>query len=344
MNIGIVGGGAVAIAHLKALEKIPVVKQVFVYTRQSTRAIELANEFPKVCPARSFEVLIGDVAGMIIATPNNTHLEILRNIVSIRPLPVLCEKPLTSSYEEGQAFYKLAPPLSAVAFNYRFNKALLSMIDLSQREKLGDILHIDLALNRNSALSKKTFGWRDSSSQNKSSGACGDLGSHLLDMVCYMAKAKIQKESLRVSLGIRVPMREGMTLTEDDHCIMIGSTDNRVNFKVQASKSAESAEVGFHAHMVFEGGEIKYSSSLPDRIVLKLLTRPDTTELRVDPSRLIADPTTEVPFWSDSFYLQNEAWLRQIATSTLEPKIADIATGLAIQNLISVATKTISYL
>ncbi|MCX7122067.1 MAG: Gfo/Idh/MocA family oxidoreductase, partial [Gammaproteobacteria bacterium] len=316
MNIGMVGGGMVAIAHLKALESIADVASVFVYTRNPARAAELAKEFSKVCVAESLEILVMNVAGVIIATPNNTHLAVLRDIVSIKPLPVLCEKPLASSCEEGREFYRLAPPLSAVAFNYRFNKVLLSIIDLGRSAELGDILHIDLALNRNSALTKKTIGWRDGASQNKSSGACGDLGSHLLDIICYMTGSEIDRGSLRASLGIRVPMREGVVLTEDDHCIMTGTTDSRAHFKLQVSKSAEDAELGFHAHITFERGEIRYSSRSPDLIALKLMARPGVTEVAIGSSRIIADPVTEVPFWSDSFYFQNEAWVKQIATGS----------------------------
>ncbi len=51
----------------------------------------------------------------------------------------------------------------------------------------------------------------------------------------------------------------------------------------------------------------------------------------------IPDQETEVPFWSDSFYLQDEAWIQQISTQISDNRLANIATGLNIQKLLSIA-------
>jgi glucose-6-phosphate 3-dehydrogenase len=338
MNIGIIGGGMVAIAHLKALQNMSGVECVYLYARNSANAEKLAINFSKICIADSIRMVVESSDGIIIATPNNTHLEILKSIVEVNAIPVLCEKPLSSSYEDALAFYQTSPPLSAVAFNYRFNHALLSLNEIRNKENLGKILHLNLALNRNSARTKKTIGWRDDGSQNKSGGACGDLGSHLLDMVSYLTGQNIAENSLEASLEIKNPIREGVTLTEDDHCIMAGVTDNGASFSIQASKSVEDEEVGLHLHIVFEAGEIKYSSnSMPHALTLQLNTSTNLVPIETNSMIHIPDPGTEVSFWSDSFYLQNEAWVQQITTKNIDNRLANIATGLKVQQLLSIA-------
>jgi glucose-6-phosphate 3-dehydrogenase len=335
MNLGIIGGGSVATAHLKALQKIAAVEKILVYTRGIERAQELATQFNKICIAESIKPLTENVAGIIIATPNNTHLALLKEIISIKNIPVLCEKPLASSLKEAEEFSTLAPPLSIVGFNYRFNKAILFILAVCQQLKLGDILYIDLALNRNSALTKKTIGWRDDASQQSSSGAFGDLGSHMLDLIHYLTHSTIEKNSLNISTGIKVKTRQGITLTADDHSVMAGITTNKTIFKIQTSKTAEAADVGFHVNIIFHQGEIRYFSQFPHKITLSLMNEPGIKELHLDTTYKIKDPETETPSWSDSFYLQNEAWIKQLATKHWDERLANMEEGCKIQRLIS---------
>jgi len=59
--------------------------------------------------------------------------------------------------------------------------------------------------------------------------------------------------------------------------------------------------------------------------------------LETDSITQIPDPVTEVPFWSDSFYLPNEAWIQQITTKICDNKLANIEAGLRVQQLLSIA-------
>ena len=128
MNLGIIGSGSVATAHIKALQAITEVEKIIIYARRIERAQELAAQFNKICIAKSIEQLTNNIDGIVIATPNNTHLPLLKEIIAINNIPVLCEKPLASSTQEAEEFLKLAPHLSIIGFNYRFNKAILLLL------------------------------------------------------------------------------------------------------------------------------------------------------------------------------------------------------------------------
>lgn len=338
MNIGIVGGGSVAIAHIRALQELESISNIFVYTRTPTRAEALAKEFSKVRPVESLKVLADNSMAIIIATPNNTHLAILRDIVTVKSIPVLCEKPLASSLDEAKTFLRLAHPLSVIGFNYRFNKVVLFIMELIRHRNFGDILEIDLAMNKNSAFTKKAIAWRDDPSQNGSSGAFGDLGCHLLDLVGYISGSHIDKDALNISKEIRVPTRGGIALTEDDHCVVTGVTENKVIFKLQASKAAEESELGFHINITLRNGEIQYSSQRPNKVSVKPYNHVGVEEINLNASQIIDDPKTEAAYWSDSFYLQDKLWAEQIMVGKLEKPLANIEVGVEIQELISVDT------
>ena len=158
-------------------------------------------------------------------------------------------------------------------------------------------------------------------------------------MVTYFTGHNIAENSLEASLEIKNPIREGVTLTEDDHCTMTGVTDNGISFAMQASKSAKNKEMGLHIHMICEAGEIKYSSNTtPHALLLQSNTTTDFILIETDSMTHIPDPETEVPFWSDSFYLQNETWIQQITSRIPDSRLANIATGLNIQKLLTIAT------
>ena len=272
--------------------------------------------------------------GAIIATPNNTHFSVLKDILSVKSIPIISEKPLTSSLEDARGFLRLAHPLSAVNFNYRFNPIIALILEIKKNSALGEFIFIDIAFNKNSALTKKTLSWRDNSVQNTSSGAFGDLGSHLFDLVNYFSQSYIKNDSLKVSVGTRVKSRDGAELTADDHCVATGVTNNHIIFKVKASKTAAQDEVGFHLHLTCKHGEIRYSSLKPEEIEVSFADSLKQDSMKIHLSKFIEDPKNEIPYWSDSFYFQNLAWIKQIG-GQLSPDIASILDGLKVQELLS---------
>ncbi|MES2203995.1 MAG: Gfo/Idh/MocA family oxidoreductase [Pseudomonadota bacterium] len=335
MKIGIIGCGGVASAHIRALQCIDAVSGIYGYDMDASRPEALEKLFPRFQAMESFSDMITSVDGVIISTPNNTHLKVLKDIISIKNIPVLSEKPLASSVEDANEFMKLAHSDSAINFNYRFNPVISLILKIKKDYELGELVFVDVAFNKNSALSKKTLSWRDQENQNNSSGAFGDLGSHLFDLIHYLAGSTINKNSLKISIGKRVKTRAGVDLTVDDNCIVTGMTVGETLFKMQASKSSPEEELGFHVYLICQHGEIKYSSSNSGKIKVTYINQVRHDFVEVDLRKLIDDPSGEIPYWSDSFYFQNLAW-----TNTLRGRrsleVATIQDGCYIQELLSV--------
>lgn len=337
MNIGIIGCGSVAKAHMQALQALGAVYEISVFDpcQENMKAAEAA--YGKVTGYGSLAQLLGcgDISGVIIATPNNTHTRVLRDIVAIKNVPVLCEKPLSSSLDEAYQFVGLAPPYSVIGFNYRFNHSVTKSLELMGSRHLGTCHFIDLSFNKNSAIHKTNIGWRDLPDQNRSSGVFGDLSSHLLDLVRYISQSEIDHRSMQTTLGTRVKDRNGVQLENDDHSVTVGATDNGAYFKVTSSKSADDSQLGFHFELTCERGSLSYSSLNPSVIKVHLNDQVKTIAESIAFPQFLLDPESEIPYWADSFYLQDKAWIQQLESQVVMPQLSTVLDGLKVQQLIA---------
>lgn len=334
MNIGIVGCGNVAKAHLTALESIEIIAKIFVFDIDFGKAQVLAEGCGKTKLVEKLKTLSKEVDGVIICTPNNTHLAVIKEILSYRAIPILCEKPLASTLNDANEIKHLLTPKSIMGFNYRFNPIVASILEVKALRNLGDCIFIDVAFNKKSAIVRKHPTWRDGSDQNKSSGAFGDLSCHLLDLVAVIANSKIKKDSVRVSCGTRVPYKSGIKIETDDHCIVAGATENHSIFKIKASKAADDKELGFYVNVVFEHGEVHYSAAYAGVLELDLINSLQKEIISIEHQKLLQDPAGEIEFWSDSFYLQDKNWIGLLSVKN-EPALASIDDGLDVQYLLS---------
>ncbi|MCT9872623.1 Gfo/Idh/MocA family oxidoreductase, partial [Paenarthrobacter aurescens] len=75
---------------------------------------------------------------------------------------------------------------ASMGFNYRYLSFVNILKNLIANGELGRILTVRTHIKKNSALRRKTFSWRDGGESLRTSGALGDLGIHLIDMLWYL--------------------------------------------------------------------------------------------------------------------------------------------------------------
>ncbi len=334
MNIGIIGCGSIANAHINALHKIDNINKINIFDIDFNKVIDFANKFTNVIPNKSMETVVQDSDGIIITTPNNTHLDVLKRVLSIKNIPVLCEKPLASSIDEAIEFKQIAPKFSCIGLNYRFNIIIDTLLSTITNKELGKFLFVDLSFNKNSSFTKKEITWRDQENQGYSSGAFGDLSSHLLDLVSYMTKSNIKQSSVKVAIGTKVSSRNNIKLNNDDYSIATGLTQNNVLFKVKSTKSALPDEIGFHISIICANGDLQYTSNSPQNITLIYHNSMDIINVPMCYPNIIPNPEKEIPYWADSFYFQNKAWIELISGKATSQKLANIDDGLLVQKII----------
>ncbi|MEN6384365.1 MAG: Gfo/Idh/MocA family oxidoreductase [Phycisphaerales bacterium] len=128
IRTAVVGAGKMGQIHSKVLSKLPQSNLVAIVDVQQDKAKKLAKEFK--CEAFSDpKELIGKVDAVTISTPTKSHLEIASVLISNR-IPVLIEKPLAASSEEGEKIVALAKQYDtvvAVGHSERCNPVVQAM-------------------------------------------------------------------------------------------------------------------------------------------------------------------------------------------------------------------------
>ena len=105
-------------------------------------AQELAGGTPVV--SELTELLSTDVAGVVIATPAETHYEIAKQALNAGK-DVFVEKPLALTYEEGATLVRLAEDAGAilmVGHVLEYHPAIVRMLQLVRNGELGRVRYI----------------------------------------------------------------------------------------------------------------------------------------------------------------------------------------------------------
>jgi len=187
-RLAIVGAGMITReSHLPSALASTLVEVTALVDPVAQRAAALAREYG-IAPRIATHVgeVLGDIDGAVIATPNHTHaaiaVECLRSGV-----PVLIEKPLASSHQEGLAIVRAAEESGqAVAVGYatRFRESVVLLKSLLDEGHFG-------AVRRYVHQFGTPGGWAPLSAYNLDRKTAGGgvlvvTGTHFLDrMLCF---------------------------------------------------------------------------------------------------------------------------------------------------------------
>ena len=108
-RLAVVGAGTVtAVSHLPAVIASPEAEIVALVDPVLGRASGLVSRYNlRARVTSNLAEVLNDVDGAIIATPNNTHFDLVRQCVESR-VPVLVEKPLTTTLEDAERLVDIA--------------------------------------------------------------------------------------------------------------------------------------------------------------------------------------------------------------------------------------------
>lgn len=335
MIIGIVGCGGIAHAHVRALSLNKHVTGLAFYDINEENMLELSESasLPVTC-CQHLGQLAKISEGFIICTPNHLHVSLAEQVLSYRKIPFLCEKPLSTDLTSAERLISAAPPASVISFNYRYNRVIETIIQKRAANGLGEMHYFGAEFNKNSALTRNHITWRDSAQQSKSSGALGDLSCHLLDMFCLLGEGHIDINALRTVKGTRVRFKQDKPVEVDDNGYVFGRSEQGAYFKIHASKSEEPDKLGLHLHVIFDKGEIRYSTRNENSLFLTRFDSPGTEEVNIGNEKQLRDPPRELPYWADSFIYMHRDWCEYLRNGTKSSLLAGLSSGLHIQQVI----------
>jgi len=146
--------------HLRNLTMIEGIRVTAIYEPDTRMRSESARLVPKARFTESEEEVIRaeDVDALVIASPNYHHARQLELISSIRPLPILVEKPVCTSLEQLRALQSMEknyPSPIWVAMEYRYMPPISRLVDeVHSGKTLGKITSLSIRSHRYPFLSK----------------------------------------------------------------------------------------------------------------------------------------------------------------------------------------------
>ncbi|MDA3955407.1 Gfo/Idh/MocA family oxidoreductase [Oceanispirochaeta sp.] len=158
-----------------------------------------------------------------IVTPNSSHFTIARAFLE-QGINVVCDKPLTTNYEEALLLQELAKEkdlLFAVTYTYTGYPAVKQAREMIRNGEIGKIRFVNAEYPQewlaepveNDPSNKQAF-WRTDPAQSGISNCVGDIGSHMENMISYVTGLEIDSLSARLDR-----MVEGRKL--DDNAVIM---------------------------------------------------------------------------------------------------------------------------
>ncbi len=204
-----------------------------------------------------------------VLTPNFLHFPMAKKLLE-NGFNVICEKPMTTTYEEAKVLYetlKMAKTVFAVTYTYTGYPMIRQMRELVKEGALGKIQKIDAQYYQgwiNPIIhdkEKRLTTWRLNPEKSGISCCIGDIGTHAFDMLEYVSGLKI--ESILADLNY---------LYEDnkmdiDGTVLLRCTNN-VKGMICASQIATGEENSFIVKIYGERAGLKWEQENPNYLYL----------------------------------------------------------------------------
>lgn len=241
IRVGVIGTSWwVDLAHLPGLGARGDVEVAALCGRDPAKLGALAAKFGVPATYTDWRALLAHpgLRAVVIATPNVLHPEQARAALDAG-LGVVCEKPLALAAADARAVAARARTAGLAGmtfFTHRTVGAAAQVKRLVARGFLGRPLHASAQYLTSSQLKPgKPFSWKMNRAES-GSGALGDIGSHLVDMVRWFlddgyAAVVGQWQTLPVA-------RAGGTADADDDCSFLARMTSGVQAVFQFTKLA----------------------------------------------------------------------------------------------------------
>jgi predicted dehydrogenase len=206
MNVALIGTGAMARRFLIAVQgKVEDIRFVAAHSRQTERLGQFHREHPRIeCTTNLNEILRReDIQAVYISTPVHTHAP-LSMAAARAGKHILCEKPMALTVAECETVIQAAEASGVVlqiGYMMRFHPAhqlIKQQIDAGslgtlrfvhlERTVFIDFLSADMPEHRKWFIKPEASG----------GGTFTDLGSHLIDLLLYLAGGEIESFQLQI--------------------------------------------------------------------------------------------------------------------------------------------------
>jgi predicted dehydrogenase len=146
VTAAIIGAGAMAREHIASLRRLENIRITGVCDLSPARAEATAERYGIEKWYVDYQIMLHESRPDIvhIVTPPETHFQIAYHALGER-IHVLCEKPITTTYEEFKVLRDLAESVNCLLVedqNYRFHSSVLRMNEFFKKGLLGEIIDV----------------------------------------------------------------------------------------------------------------------------------------------------------------------------------------------------------
>ena len=202
-----------------------------------------------------------------VATPNATHFEIAKAFLEAG-FHVLCEKPMTTSAEEGAEIVALAAKVGRVcAVNYCYSAypMVRQARAMVQGGEIGAVRLVVASFSHghhaNAAdADNPRVRWRYDPAQAGISGQFADCGIHALHMASFICNDEVTQ--LSADFASTIPSR----MLEDDAMVNFRMTRGTVG-RLWTSSVALGRQHGFDIQVFGETGGLRWASEQPNQLI-----------------------------------------------------------------------------
>lgn len=320
LRVGMVGAGLISAYHLDALDSVADADVTMLVARDVQRAQAVADRYGIPRVVADWRELVGQVDAAIVATPDDTHVEIARGLMSAG-IPVMVQKPIATSAAEAEALVADAPAgLLSASFMHRHLDATVVLADILARGDLGEIMSVRM---RNATPGPDWGAWFFEAS-SPTAGVVSQLGVHGIDLVEHLIGPIRTVQALTAIRMPARPLRDGTTVISavPDHAHAI----YRLASGVLVSHEQCWAEAGGTERFQLEVHGTNASA------VIDAPSRPVTVHERGGESRLVAlEPEPVLG------HRHHAAWVRDVRARQDDGTAAAAARGLRVAETIAVA-------
>lgn len=298
LRVALIGHGFMGAAHSVGWRQAPrmfdlprAVDMAMVVGRRADAAAEAATRWGWRGASGDWRSVVrsDEIDVVDIVTPGDSHAEIALAALDAGK-HVLCEKPLANSRREAEMMAAVADrarergQIAMVGFTYRRVPAVTHMRDLIAEGVVGQIAHVRAAYRQDWLVDREMpLAWR-LQREHAGSGALGDIGAHIVDMVQFVTGQAVTAVSGTLETivarrplqaagsGLQGTAGEGYgDVTVDDAALFTGRLSGGALASFEATRFATGRKNGLEIEVSGERGALRFA--LEDLNVLEYYDR-----------------------------------------------------------------------
>lgn len=363
IGIGIIGGGYMGKRHAVAMHAVgalcnthlrPVCEMICTTTAKG--AALKAQQLGFKRSTDDWRVLVNDsaVEAIIIASPQDTHLEICRAAFALGK-PVLCEKPLGASLADATLMTQLAADsqcINMLGFNYIRTPLTQYAKQLIAQGAIGEISYFRGEHTEDFYADPQTpASWR---TRGRANGTMGDLAPHMINAAMYLLGPisqlcahieTVHHTRPRPLSGTETPLAD-QAVTNDDQAQFMCKFASGASGHLAFSRVASGRKMGLAYEITGTKGALRFDQEDQNALWLyqsdtqraqqgfrKILTNQDHPDYG-----LFCEGPGHGTGYQDQLILEARDFLAAIASgSTQWPVFAD---GLAVSKIVDAAWRS----